>query len=232
MSTPMLRRQGISRDQGPQADGTLFKSDGKVTAEDIAIFARQLATMLHRRHPDGAGLRDRRQSATTSPAMQKLIAGDQAATSRPAPRCTRRWPSTRCISTTCSCNLVEAGEQAGALETVLDKIATYKEKTEALKKKIKKALFYPAAVHGGGGHRHRHPADLRDPAVREPVQGLRRRPAGVHPVRDQPVALDAGLMAGCCGSIVGGASSRSPTSTSARDKMRQTHRPAVAASAR
>jgi len=43
-------------------------------------------------------------------------------------------------------NLVEAGEQAGALETLLDKIATYKEKTEALKKKVKKALFYPAAV--------------------------------------------------------------------------------------
>src|SRR5690606_26028390 len=43
-------------------------------------------------------------------------------------------------------NLVEAGEQAGALETLLDKIATYREKTEALKKKVKKALFYPAAV--------------------------------------------------------------------------------------
>jgi type IV pilus assembly protein PilC len=43
-------------------------------------------------------------------------------------------------------NLVEAGEQAGALEAVLDKIATYKEKTEALKKKVKKALFYPSAV--------------------------------------------------------------------------------------
>ena len=43
-------------------------------------------------------------------------------------------------------NLVEAGEHAGALETLLDKIATYKEKTEALKKKIKKAMFYPAAV--------------------------------------------------------------------------------------
>ena len=43
-------------------------------------------------------------------------------------------------------NLVEAGEQAGALETLLDKIATYKEKTEAMKKKIKKALTYPAAV--------------------------------------------------------------------------------------
>ena len=43
-------------------------------------------------------------------------------------------------------NLVEAGEQAGALDTLLDKVATYKEKTEALKKKVKKALFYPAAV--------------------------------------------------------------------------------------
>jgi type IV pilus assembly protein PilC len=43
-------------------------------------------------------------------------------------------------------NLVEAGEQAGALESLLDKVATYKEKTEALKKKVKKALFYPAAV--------------------------------------------------------------------------------------
>src|SRR5690606_30133972 len=43
-------------------------------------------------------------------------------------------------------NLVTAGEQAGALDTLLDKIATYKEKTEAVKKKIKKALFYPAAV--------------------------------------------------------------------------------------
>src|SRR6202012_1899771 len=43
-------------------------------------------------------------------------------------------------------NLVEAGEQAGALESLLDKVATYKEKTEALKSKVKKALFYPAAV--------------------------------------------------------------------------------------
>jgi type IV pilus assembly protein PilC len=44
------------------------------------------------------------------------------------------------------CNLVEAGEQAGVLETLLDKIATYKEKTESIKKKIKKALTYPVAV--------------------------------------------------------------------------------------
>ena len=44
------------------------------------------------------------------------------------------------------CNLVDAGEQSGALETLLDRVATYKEKTEALKKKIKKAMTYPAAV--------------------------------------------------------------------------------------
>ena len=59
-------------------------------------------------------------------------------------------------------NLVEAGEHAGALETVLDKIATYKEKTEALKKKIKKALVLPSGGACGGGDRDRHPADLRD----------------------------------------------------------------------
>ena len=47
-------------------------------------------------------------------------------------------------------NLVEAGEQAGALETLLDKVATYKEKTEALKKKVKKALFYPGRGAGRG----------------------------------------------------------------------------------
>ena len=54
-------------------------------------------------------------------------------------------------------NLVEAGEQAGALETLLDKIASYKEKTEALKKKIKKALFYPIAVLGCRRHSQHHP---------------------------------------------------------------------------
>ena len=77
-------------------------------------------------------------------------------------------------------NLVEAGEQAGALETLLDKIATYKEKTEAIKKKIKKALIYP----GGGScrrfHRDDDSADFRDPGVRRPVPGLWRGSANVH----------------------------------------------------
>ena len=66
--------------------------------------------------------------------------------SKAAPRCTRRWPSHPLYFDDLFVNLVEAGEQAGALETLLDKIATYKEKSEAIKKKVKKALFYPAAV--------------------------------------------------------------------------------------
>ena len=85
-------------------------------------------------------------------------------------------------------NLVEAGEQAGALETLLDKIATYKEKTEALKKKIKKALFYPPPCWPS---RSSSLVILifRDPAVRSAVQGLRRRPAGVHADRHRHVAI-------------------------------------------
>jgi type IV pilus assembly protein PilC len=72
-------------------------------------------------------------------------------------------------------NLVEAGEQAGALETLLDKIATYKEKTEALKKKIKKALFYPAAGYDRCCGGDDHFADLRDSAVRRIVQRVSAR---------------------------------------------------------
>ena len=63
-----------------------------------------------------------------------------------APRCTKRSAKHPLHFDDLFVNLVEAGEQAGALETLLDKIATYKEKTEALKKKVKKALFYPTAV--------------------------------------------------------------------------------------
>ncbi len=77
-------------------------------------------------------------------------------------------------------NLVEAGEQAGALETLLDKIATYKEKTEALKKKIKKALVLSRRGLDRCRGRVGHFADFRDSAVRRIVQRLRRRFAGVH----------------------------------------------------
>jgi type IV pilus assembly protein PilC len=138
-----LRRQGIAASK-VRKERQLFKSEGKVTAEDIAIFARQLATMLSAGIPMvqafeiiGVG--------HDKPAMQKLVLAIKSdiETGNALNQALAKHPL---YFDDLFVNLVEAGEHAGALETVLDKIATYKEKTEALKKKIKKALFYPAAV--------------------------------------------------------------------------------------
>jgi type IV pilus assembly protein PilC len=138
-----LRRQGIAATR-VRKERQLFKSQGKVTAEDIAVFARQLATMLTAGIPMvqafeiiGVG--------HDKPAMQKLVLAIKSdiETGNALNQALAKHPL---YFDDLFVNLVEAGEHAGALETVLDKIATYKEKTEALKKKIKKALFYPAAV--------------------------------------------------------------------------------------
>jgi len=138
-----LRRQGIAATR-VRKESKLFKSEGKVTAEDIAIFARQLATMLTAGIPMvqafeiiGVG--------HDKPAMQKLVLSIKSdiETGNALNQALAKHPL---HFDDLFVNLVEAGEHAGALETVLEKIATYKEKTEALKKKIKKALYYPAAV--------------------------------------------------------------------------------------
>jgi type IV pilus assembly protein PilC len=138
-----LRRQGIATTR-IRKERHLFKSGGKVNAEDIAIFSRQLATMLTAGIPMvqafeiiGVG--------HDKPAMQKLVLSikQDIETGNALHVALGKNPL---YFDDLFINLVEAGEHAGALETVLEKIATYKEKTEALKKKIKKALFYPAAV--------------------------------------------------------------------------------------
>jgi len=138
-----LRKQGIAATK-VRKESKLFKSDGKVTAEDIALFARQLATMLNAGIPMvqsfeiiGVG--------NDKPAVQKLVLAIKSdiETGNSLHQSLAKHPL---YFDDLFVNLVEAGEHAGALETVLEKIATYKEKTEALKKKIKKALFYPAAV--------------------------------------------------------------------------------------
>ena len=140
-----LRRQGIAATR-VRKESQLFKSEGKVTAEDIAIFARQLATMLTAGIPMvqafeiiGVG--------HDKPAVQKLVLSIKSdiETGNSLHQALAKHPL---YFDDLFVNLVEAGEHAGALETVLEKIATYKEKTEALKKKIKKALYYPAAVLG------------------------------------------------------------------------------------
>jgi len=123
---------------------TLFQKTGKVTPADIAIFSRQLATMLAAGIPMVQSF-DIVGNGHDNPAMQKLIlaikADVEGGTS--LADALARHPL---YFDDLFVNLVTAGEQAGALETLLDKIATYKEKTEAIKKKIKKAMTYPAAV--------------------------------------------------------------------------------------
>ena len=137
-----LRRQGVAPSKiRKQRQG---RKGGKVNAGDVAIFSRQLATMLAAGIPlvqafeiVGAG--------HEKPAMQKLIL-DVKADVEGGTSLHEALGKHPLYFDDLYVNLVEAGEQAGALESLLDKIATYKEKTEALKKKVKKALFYPAAV--------------------------------------------------------------------------------------
>ena len=137
-----LRRQGVAASKiRKQRQG---RKGGKVNAGDIAIFARQLATML------GAGIPlvqafEIVGNGNDKPAMQKLIL-DVKADVEGGTSLHEALAKHPLYFDDLFVNLVEAGEQAGALESLLDKIATYKEKTEALKKKVKKALFYPAAV--------------------------------------------------------------------------------------
>ncbi len=184
-----LRRQGIAVSR-VKKQCSAFKSGGKVKAEDIAVFSRQLATMLAAGIPlvqsfEIVG------NGNDKPAMQKLIL-DIKADVEGGTSLHEALGKHPLHFDDLFVNLVEAGEQAGALETLLDKIATYKEKTEALKKKVKKALFYPTAVLVVAVIVTDHPAHFRHSAVRGPVQGLRRRPAGVHADRHQHVALAAG----------------------------------------
>lgn len=137
-----LRRQGIAPSKIRKQSGSM--KGGKVKPEDIAVFSRQLATMLAAGIPLVQGL-EIVGNGHDKPSMQKLIleikASIEGGTS--LHEALGKHPL---YFDDLYVNLVEAGEQAGALESLLDKIATYKEKTEALKKKVKKALFYPAAV--------------------------------------------------------------------------------------
>ncbi|HKU91623.1 MAG TPA: type II secretion system F family protein [Steroidobacteraceae bacterium] len=138
-----LRRQGIAVNRIKKQSAAL-KGGGKVKPEDIAVFSRQLATMLAAGIPlvqafEIVG------NGNDKPAMQKLIL-DIKADVEGGTSLHEALGKHPLHFDDLYVNLVEAGEQAGALETLLDKIATYKEKTEALKKKVKKALFYPAAV--------------------------------------------------------------------------------------
>lgn len=138
-----LRRQGITPLKVIRKSKAASRGK-KITAKDIAVFSRQLATMMSSGVPIVQAF-DIIGRGHEKLAMRDLILTIKADVEGGANLADsmRKHPL---YFDALTCNLIHAGEQAGILENLLDKIATYKEKTEAIKSKIKKAMFYPTAV--------------------------------------------------------------------------------------
>jgi type IV pilus assembly protein PilC len=140
----LLRRQGVSATKVKKLAKPLFRRKDKVNAQDISVLSRQLATML------GAGVTliqslEMIGAGHSKSSMRELL-GDitsEVKSGNPLSYALRKHPDK---FDDLYCDLVATGEQTGALETIYDRIALYKEKAEALKSKIKKAMFYPIAV--------------------------------------------------------------------------------------
>ena len=139
--TSVLRRQGI---KVTKVKKQRLSSARKVKEKDISMFTRQLATMMKAGVPllqafDIVG------KGHSNPAVAKLVQDlrTEVETGSSLAAAFRRHPM---YFDSLYCNLVQAGEAAGILESLLDRLATYKEKIIAIKGKIKSALFYPAAI--------------------------------------------------------------------------------------
>ena len=136
-----LRRQGILVTKVTKQS---FRRGGKVSEKDVALFTRQLATMMKAGVPllqtfDIVG------RGHDNPAVGKLLLDikSDVETGSSLSQAFRKFPL---YFDPLYCNLIAAGEQAGILETLLERLATYKEKMIAIKSKIKSALFYPIAI--------------------------------------------------------------------------------------
>ena len=136
-----LRRQGILVQKIRKQR---IRGGGSVSAKDITLFTRQLATMMKAGVPllqsfDIVG------KGASNPAVGKLLMDvkTEVETGSTLAAAFRKYPL---YFDALFCNLVAAGEQAGILESLLDRLATYKEKILAIKSKIKSALFYPIAI--------------------------------------------------------------------------------------
>ena len=137
-----LRRQGINVVK--VAKQGMFSQRRKITGKDIALFTRQLSTMLKAGVPLLQSF-DISARSHANPALQRLLGEIKAdiETGSSMSKAFSKYPQ---YFDGLYCNLVNAGEQAGILDTVLDRIATYQEKMLAIKGKIKSALFYPIIV--------------------------------------------------------------------------------------
>jgi type IV pilus assembly protein PilC len=141
----LLIKQGINVKSVSKKPKPLFGSSGKaIKPADIAIFSRQMATMMKAGVPLVQAF-DIVADGLENPNLRKLVLSirDSVAAGGGFANALKEHPK---YFDELFCNLVDAGEQSGSLETMLDRIATYKEKTEQLKAKIKKALTYPISV--------------------------------------------------------------------------------------
>ena len=139
-----LRKQGINPTRVKKKAVSIFGSGKKIKPLHIAFFSRQMATMMKAGVPLLQSF-DIISEGSDNPNMRKLIddVKQEVAAGHSFAAALRQKPL---YFDDLFCNLVDAGEQAGALESLLDRVATYKEKTEYLKAKIKKAMTYPIAV--------------------------------------------------------------------------------------
>jgi type IV pilus assembly protein PilC len=139
-----LRKQGINPIKVSKKLNFSLSGKGKIESADIAIFSRQMAVMMTAGVPLVQAL-EIVGRGHEKPAMGEMIMGikNHIEGGSSFAESLGKYPL---YFDDLFVNLVEAGEKSGALETLLDKIATYKEKTEAIKKKVKKALTYPTAV--------------------------------------------------------------------------------------
>lgn len=140
-----LRKQGINPTVVRAKSKPMFGAAGKaISAQDISVFSRQIATMLQSGVPMVQSF-EILASGQKNPRMRDMLIDirDNISGGSSLSEAMARHPVQFDLLYR---NLTRAGESAGVLDTVLDTVATYKERTEALKGKIKKALFYPAAV--------------------------------------------------------------------------------------
>jgi type IV pilus assembly protein PilC len=141
-----LRKQGITPGNISKKAKPLFGlgGDKKIMPVDIAVLTRQIATMLSAGVPLVQTI-EMIGSGHNNVNMQKLLAtiGHKLQSGIPLSECLREHPK---YFDDLYCDLVNSGEQSGSLETIYERIATYKEKAEALKAKIKKAMTYPISV--------------------------------------------------------------------------------------
>lgn len=141
-----LRKQGITinniREKRKNILEGLMKK--KVSTLDITVFTRQLATMMKAGVPLVQGF-EIVAEGLENPAMREVVLGikGEVEGGNTFAGALRKYPQ---YFDKLFCSLVESGEQSGALETMLDRVAIYKEKSELLKQKIKKAMKYPATV--------------------------------------------------------------------------------------